>query len=176
MNLPMLKVFNGPLFYCGVIALLLFSSPLSFSAEQAIVQVDSSASVQSSAVNPIGFDYGAAMLRTGLAFLIVIALLVGLFFGIKWLQKKSRNGGGGRETLSIVGTLSLGPKRNVALIRIVNRILVVGISEGGIALLTELSAEEADAVLQSKAKSPYSFSALFARQLSQLGKDKVLNE
>ncbi len=158
---------------CLLLVLWLVVSPFdSFAAERNETESDSLSVAPPANNNPATLDYGAAMLRTVVSLVIVILLLIALFLGIRWLQRKSFPGRGATEVLGIVGALSLGPKRNVTLVRIADRVLVVGSSEAGLSLLAELKGEEAATVLAAKGKLGGSFASTLTSQLSQLGRAK----
>ncbi len=163
-----------PLVFCGGLVLWLLVLPSNaLSTELTVSAPDSISAIQSAPKEPATFDYGAAMVRTAESLAIVLLLLALMILGIKWLQRKSLLGRGASEVLCVVSTLNLGPKRNVTLIKIADRVLVVGSSEAGLALLAELSKEEAAAVLSAKGKLASSFASTLASHLSPMGRAKT---
>ncbi len=173
MTLLRIRSLQPPIF-CGGLVLWLLIFPFgSLSTEFTASAPDSISAIQSAPKEPATFDYGAAMVRTALSLAIVLLLLALMILGIKWLQRKSLLGRGATEVLGVVGTLNLGPKRNVTLVRVADRVLVVGISEAGLALLAELSKEEAAAVLSAKGKLVRSFASTLASHLSPMGRAKT---
>jgi|GEM_PF-2383396 len=160
-------IFGSALVF-GLLALPVFA----FSTEMPAAGADSVSTLQSAPNEPASINYGAALIRTVVSLVVVVFLLVAVILGIRWLQRKSVLGRAGTEVLGIVGSLSLGPKRNVTLIKVADRVLVVGSFEAGLSLLTELSREEAAAVLSAKGKSTGSFASTLASHLSQIGRSK----
>lgn len=51
-------------------------------------------------------------------------------------------GGKGRASLEVLQRMPLGPRQGVALVQVAERVLVLGLAENGVRLLTELTAEE----------------------------------
>jgi flagellar protein FliO/FliZ len=76
------------------------------------------------------------VLRLGLS----LGIVLGLFWAIA--QTSSRRMAGSRSLLKVRGRQSLSRTASVAVVEVGNRVLVVGVSEGGVKLLTELDPEE----------------------------------
>jgi len=80
---------------------------------------------------------GSAILITLALLLVLGIILVGFYilkkYGIKW----GIRGRGKPGVVSFVGHLSLGPKQGVAVVQFAGKLLVLGVTEHSINLLTE---------------------------------------
>ena len=109
-----------------------------------ITTVHSSAEVQGEgkgeSVSPKSFDFMAYIGK----YLLFLALVLALAYGIillfkRGMLKKSGLGFlGDADLVSILSTTHLGPKRSLVLVKVHEKILVLGNSESGLSLLTEL--------------------------------------
>ena len=75
------------------------------------------------------------------ALLIVLALV----WGTMWVARrvlKGRLSGAGRSNLKVVDRMFLAPRRSIELVAIGERILVLGVTDNQISMLTELEADE----------------------------------
>ena len=82
------------------------------------------------------------VLRVGLS----LGIVLGLFWAIA--RTSSRKMSGSRSLLKVRGRQSLSRTASLAVVEVGNRVLVVGVSDGGVKLLTELDpADLEDAVL-----------------------------
>lgn len=115
----------------GVLALLLPASPLPLLAA---LQSDAAA--------------GPPEMATGGVLLKLILALVAVLVLILLLQKAARRwggsfqAGGGSESIRIVSSRSVGPRMSLALVQVMNRTLLVGISPQGIRQVADLGAAE----------------------------------
>ncbi len=125
-----------------------------------------------SAQMPSQLNFAKAIVRTVAALVFVIVLVFAFAYGIKWLQNKTSQARNAFQTMSVVSSLSLGPKKGVYLIKIVNRLLVVGLAEGSISLLAELNQDEAQLIDQKIGKNKKPFASALASQLSNFGRSK----
>jgi flagellar protein FliO/FliZ len=73
-----------------------------------------------------------------------LAVSLGVVLGLFWLVARTgaRKMGGSRALLRVRGRQSLSRTASVAVVEVGSRVLVVGVSEGGVRLLTELDPEE----------------------------------
>lgn len=80
------------------------------------------------------------MLELGLRLAVSLGVVLGLF----WLvaRASAKKLGGSRALLRVHGRQSLSRTASVAVVEVGSRVLVVGVSEGGVRLLTELDPEE----------------------------------
>jgi flagellar protein FliO/FliZ len=91
----------------------------------------------------------ADLLQYLLSFVLVIALLLALLWTLKRLQ------GGAlmqrkQQRLQVLETLSLGPRQKLALVRVNDQELLIGVTAGQIHALGPLQARCAEATLESE--------------------------
>jgi len=95
---------------------------------------------------------------------VALACIVGLIFGVVFVLKRFLPGTvrsqGERFSLHVLAQLSLGSRQRVAVIRVQERTLVIGITEGSINTLTELTTPQSDA--QKEADDPKIFADLLS--------------
>ena len=75
-------------------------------------------------------------------FALVLGLMFLIFFGFKKYVLKNTAFGGGDKLVSVLGTWFLGPKKNIALVEVAGEVLVLGISQENITLLTSITSHE----------------------------------
>jgi flagellar biosynthetic protein FliO len=89
---------------------------------------------------------GAADLGRVLIGLILVVLVIGvLYAGMKRAQRGKQPGGRASGTVRVVETTQLGPGRNLHLVHIGDRVLLVGATDHGITLLQGYGHDEATA-------------------------------
>jgi len=137
-----------------------------------------SAGADSSSVNSTGqpvmqkageLQFGKVLLRTIFSLFLVILFLVVFLFGLKWLQNQTRASVNRMHNLSVQDSISLGPKKQLFLIQVVDRMLLVGSSENNISLLLELTDDEKQKLQEKKSGNQHSFSKTLANQIAKLG-------
>jgi flagellar biosynthetic protein FliO len=93
---------------------------------------------------------------------VALAFIVGLVYGFVYLMKRLLPGvvrnGVERVDLFVVCQLSLGSRQKVCVVRVQDRTLVLGVSEGSITTLAELTADKPDA--KKEADDPKIFAEL----------------
>jgi flagellar protein FliO/FliZ len=86
------------------------------------------------------------MIPSGLKMISMFAVVLGLmflvFFGFKKYVLKNTAFGGGNKLVNVLGTWFLGPKKNIALLEVAGEVLVLGISQENITLLSSIIDEE----------------------------------
>lgn len=102
-----------------------------------------------------GFPGGFEMLlRTAGSLLLVALLVIGVVFVLR-RYVFNRNGFGNTEgAIKILNSTFLGPKKSIHLVKVLNRVLVLGISESGIQTLSEFNADEVESLLVKKIQEP----------------------
>ncbi|MFT4579058.1 MAG: flagellar biosynthetic protein FliO [Nitrospinales bacterium] len=75
-------------------------------------------------------------------FAVVLGLIFLIFFGFKKYVLKNTAFGGGNKLVNVLGTWFLGPKKNIALVEVAGEVLVLGISQDSITLLSSITDEE----------------------------------
>ncbi|WP_432493409.1 flagellar biosynthetic protein FliO [Kineococcus gypseus] len=83
-------------------------------------------------------DALAALLRTSVSLVAVLGLL---WLIARWLRR-SRAAGAAREGVEVLSRVGVGAKAGVAVVRVGERALVVGVTEQRVTLLTEAPVEE----------------------------------
>jgi len=80
----------------------------------------------------------------------LIVVLFCVYFGLYFLKRlMNRRGakGGSASALEVLDTAYVGQKKSISLVRVAGRSVLVGVTDTQISMLTELSAEETEAVL-----------------------------
>jgi flagellar protein FliO/FliZ len=105
--------------------------------------------------------------RMVLSLAAVLALMAGLLF----LVKKFALGGKGSARMplqiDILGKRSLQPKKSIIVVRVADKVLVVGMSEHGMQTLTELTNEEVQTALSMQEPVQGFTSQSFSAHLQQ---------
>jgi flagellar protein FliO/FliZ len=114
-----------------------------------------------------GPELGPVLHMAGALFLVLAVILVGF-----WLLKRfgpMAGLGAARGKLAFEGQLALGPRRSVVVVRFLNKVLVLGVTEHQINLLTEMdTGHDQDPAEPDTTRAP---ARDFARTLDQAGKD-----
>jgi flagellar protein FliO/FliZ len=79
-----------------------------------------------------------------LKMIAALAVCLGLLLGGAHLLRRFKlvDSGRGESMIKLVATRALGPKRYVSVVEVAGQLLVLGVAEGGISLLTRLGARE----------------------------------
>jgi flagellar protein FliO/FliZ len=80
------------------------------------------------------------MLELVLRLVVSLGVVLGLFWA--FARTGSRRMGAARSTLRLRGRQALGRSASVAVVEVGSRVLVIGVGEGGVRLLTELDPDE----------------------------------
>ena len=75
-------------------------------------------------------------------FAVVLGLMFLIFFGFKKYVLKNTAFGGGNKLVNVLGTWFLGPKKNIVLVEVAGEVLVLGMSQDSITLLSSITDEE----------------------------------
>jgi len=94
---------------------------------------------------PPSVDLGGAALQMGLALLVILVVILLAF----WMLRRfgPRLGLGGRTLahgLRLEGHMALGPRKNIMVVRFLNKLLVLGVTDQSINLLTEVDTPHED--------------------------------
>ena len=73
---------------------------------------------------------------------LVLGIIFLLFFGFKKFVLKNTMFGGGEKLVNVLGTGFLGPKKNIVLVEVAGEVLVLGMSQDHITLLTNITDPE----------------------------------
>ena len=97
---------------------------------------------------------------------VALACIVGLLFFVVWLLKKFLPGVVRRPyervELGVIAQMNLGSRQRVAVIRVAERTLVIGVTEGSISTLAELTLPQIAPASQKEADDPKIFADLLA--------------
>jgi len=95
---------------------------------------------------------------------VALAFVVGLIYGVVFLLKRllpgASNAAAERINLQVLGQLGMGSRQRVAVIRVQDKTLVIGITEGSINTLAELT--PAQPAAQKEADDPKIFDDLLS--------------
>ena len=80
--------------------------------------------------------------RLALVFLLICGLIYLTYFGLKRYMNWHETSAGKRRSVGVIDTIPLGGKRFGTVTRVYDRILVLGVGDETITLLTELSGED----------------------------------
>ena len=69
--------------------------------------------------------------------IVIIALIILTLSAMKRLVRPGGNGGS-QSAMHVVGTLFLEPKKGIYLVKVVDRLLILGVTEGGISILEKV--------------------------------------
>lgn len=111
-------------------------------------------------------DMLAAGLKMLAALGLVLALMLVLLYAIRRLAGQGV-GIAGRKQIQLIESHYMGPKKNISLVRIPGKVLVLGISADRINLLDILDAHEVQAGVQGAETA--GFRAMFNDRLKKIG-------
>lgn len=96
-------------------------------------------------------SFGGLLLKTviALGFVLLVAWIV-----IRYGLRRFVGAGRAEGPLRVIAREPLDSRRQVVLVEAAGRFLLLGVSEGGVSLLTELTAEEAGKVEAGRARPP----------------------
>lgn len=90
------------------------------------------------------------VVKTVLSLAGVLALMIGVVLVLKKVLTVGRNAGSGVVEMKLIGTMALQPKRSVSLLKVMNRVLILGITEEGIQTLGEIADEQSIKEIEEK--------------------------
>ena len=158
----MSKIFNNRLFYF-ILLLVIWSV-----TNCCFAQVDSTGVDFSNSQVTNDMNFGKVLLRTILSLLLVILLLVVFIAGIKWLQTRTQSGYSKIKSMSINETITLGPKKQLFLVTVLDRVLLIGASENNLSLILEMTEDEKKKISGKKPGKHHSFSKTLANQVAKI--------
>lgn len=107
----------------------------------------------------------------------LIIVLFAIYAGVYLLRRLTgRRAGGfsGANALHVIQSASVGPKKSVALVRVADRSVLVGVTENQISILTELTEEETEKILAAEPRhARESFRQVFDRTVGRLRAPRV---
>jgi len=87
-------------------------------------------------------NMGAMLFRTLLSLVIVFGILYLVVFGLKKMMGQKRSGRNSAIALNVIGSTFLGPKKAVYLVQVADRVLILGVTDSQVSMLSEISDEE----------------------------------
>jgi len=90
------------------------------------------------------------LLKTLLSLAAVLALMVGVVYVLKHYVYRGTQGGSQRVPVEILGQRSLHPKRSILVVKVLDTVFVIGMSEQGMQTLGTIENEESLAALSQK--------------------------
>ncbi len=88
---------------------------------------------------------------------LVLILIAGFFVFLKWRYSGFRGIKGNKKHIQLIDQAMLGPKKNIYLVKILDRIIVVGTSNEGMYLLSEMDASDKDDLFEVEKESGGNF-------------------
>lgn len=111
-----------------------------------------------------------------LALLGVVALMLGVLYLMKWLNTRI-TGGKDRKGIKISSCVGVGQDKSVMAVRAGKKNLLIGVSQGGINLLCELSEEDMELIESPPSKDSdmagKSFAECLRYNAAKLGKEFI---
>ena len=105
----------------------------------------------SSPVSVGGGDLGGTALRLLLGLLVVVALILGVWYLLKRIQRGRYPALGetGAGLISVLATTPLGPGRALHIVRVANQVVLVGATDHAVQAVANLDAETAAAIMRA---------------------------
>ncbi|MFQ5499010.1 MAG: flagellar biosynthetic protein FliO [Candidatus Zixiibacteriota bacterium] len=135
------------------------TGPISAQPDQdAVTKVGSSILSGDDSTGPASYTSQTmpAMLKMLSALVVVIACIYGAIYLLKRLNGRRHGGSRRKQLLEVLETVYVAPRRSIALVRVMDRAVLVGVADNSISVLTELEAttlkdlnEEEEAASQS---------------------------
>jgi flagellar biogenesis protein FliO len=104
------------------------------------------------------------VVKTFLSLAAVLALMVAVVF----VMKKYVHGGQARSRnivdMNVIGTMMLQPKRSVSLLKVMNKVLIIGVTEDGMETLGEISDEKCLQQIEEQLAAQPAQTAWFAKK------------
>jgi len=124
-------------------------------------------------------DSSRIMILTFKIMFYLVIIIVLLYFVLKAFKKKMSNGGATRGSgrhLEVLESKLIGSQKHVTIVKIGNRLLVLGVADGGVSLLTQIDNPEEIKLIMSESSKvengmPGSFSETIDAFLSRFKKD-----
>lgn len=100
---------------------------------------------------------------------VALAIVLALIYGAAWMLRRVKSfAGGGKQSMSIVEAVSVGPKERVVLVRVRNQHVLLGVAPGRVNMLLDMGkTEEPQPNEPAKSDAPKmpSFKSLLKRSM-----------
>jgi len=80
------------------------------------------------------------VLKTILSFSVVVILMFGFLYGLRKFYPRLQNPS--TASMKIYGRLQIQPRKSIYIVRILNKILILGVAESSISVLSEINDPE----------------------------------
>jgi len=97
--------------------------------------------------------------------LIISLMLYGLLVFVK--KYSFKRGGRSLQNIKVLSNQMIMPKKFLSVVRVKDKLLILGISENNISLLKEIEAEEADLITETNPNMQQGFADLFKKYLNK---------
>ena len=118
----------------------------------------------------------AELLSVVLALIAVVAIMLGVLYLMKWLNTRI-TGGNSRKGIKISSSVGVGQDKSIIAVRAGKKNLLIGVSQGGINLICELSEEDMTLIetppSDGNGMAGRSFSECLKYNASKLGKEFI---
>jgi len=95
--------------------------------------------------------------------LIISLMLYGLLVFVK--KYSFKRGGNSLQNIKVLSNQMIMPKKFLSVVRVNDKLLILGVSENNINLLKEIDADESDLINQTSTNQNQSFADLFKKYL-----------
>ena len=90
------------------------------------------------------------------ALMVVLVCIYVALYLLKRLAGRRAGANGGNGALEVLETSYVAPKKTVSLVRVADKAVLIGVTDNGISMLTELDAQQTEALLAEKSATPSS--------------------
>ena len=117
------------------------------------------------------------VLKTFGLLIVIIALIILTLSVMRRLIRPGGNGISGQNSLKVIGTLFLEPKKGIYLVKVVDRLLILGVTDGSISILEKVAeGPELDRMEKAFNGNKPLFSQSFADKLRQALKKQRITD
>ncbi len=110
------------------------------------------------------------ILKTLLSLAAVIALMVAVVLVMRKFMYGQQAATSAIIDMKVIGTMMLQPKRSVSLVKVMNKVLIIGITEDGMRTLGEIADAESLQQIEEKLAEQPARTTWFAKKRSDKGK------
>lgn len=145
-NVPMKRIWVGVfaiVMVCLMGLVMMTTPPPDADASISAATIQSAEqTVSAESPNSFAGEAGSSIVRMMAALAIVLACIYGSVFLVKRFGPNRAGRSGGKRMLEMMDSISVGPKKMIAIVRVGERAVVVGITDNQMTSLTELDKDE----------------------------------
>lgn len=104
------------------------------------------------------------VIKSLLSLAAIIALMIGVVFTMKKYMYGGRASSADIVDMKVIGTMMLQPKRSVSVLKVMNKVLIIGVTEDGMQTLGEISDEKSMKHIEEKLPEPRVQTKWFAKK------------